>query len=55
MNIYYTWKEILPSNQIQLIEQGKFSYYTLGKALEKQTRAIEDAAKNETKAIEDSW
>ena len=54
MNIYYTWKEILPSTQIQLIEQGKFSYYTLGKALEKQTRAIEDAAKNETKAIEDS-
>ena len=52
---YLTWKEILPSNQIQFIEQGKFSYSPLGKTLEKQTRAIEDAAKNETKAIEDSW
>ena len=29
--------KILPSNQKQIIEQAKFTYSPLGKALEKQT------------------
>ena len=34
---YLTGEEILPSNQRQIIEQGKFAYSSLGKAFEKQT------------------
>ena len=37
-----TGKEILPSNQQQIIEQAKFTYSPLGKAFEKQTKTIED-------------
>ena len=33
---YLTSKEILPSNQRQVIEQAKFAYSPLGKAFEKQ-------------------
>ena len=33
---YLAGKEILPSNQEQIIEQAKFTYSTLGKAFEKQ-------------------
>ena len=33
---YLTSKEILPSNQRQVIEQAKFAYSSLGKAFEKQ-------------------
>ena len=39
---YVTGKELLPSNQQQIIEQAKFTYYTLGKAFEKQIRTIKD-------------
>ena len=39
---YVTGKEILPSNQKQMTEQAKFTYYPLGKAFEKQIKAIED-------------
>ena len=39
---YLTGKEILPSNQQQVIEQAKFTYSPLGKAFEKQTKTIED-------------
>ena len=39
---YLTGKEILPSNQQQIIEQAKFTYSALGKAFEKQTKATED-------------
>ena len=39
---YVTGKEILPSNQQQIIEQAKFTYYTLGKAFEKQIKTIKD-------------
>ena len=35
---YLTGKEILPSNQKQIIEQAKFTYLALGKALEKETK-----------------
>ena len=34
---YLTDEEILPSNQKQIIEQAKFTYYLLGKAFEKQS------------------
>ena len=39
---YLTGKEILPSNQQQIIEQAKFTYSPLQKASEKQTKTIED-------------
>ena len=34
--------KILPSNQQQIIEQAKFTYFPLGKAFEKQVKTIED-------------
>ena len=37
---YLTGEGILPSNQQQIIEQGKFTYSPLGKAFEKQTKTI---------------
>ena len=43
---YLTGEEILPSNQKQIIEQAKFTYSSLGKAFEKQT-------KEQVKAIKD--
>ena len=39
---YLTDEEILPSNQRQIIEQGKFVYSSLGKAFEKETKTVED-------------
>ena len=39
---YLTGKDILPSNQQQIIEQAEFTYSPLEKAFEKQTKAIED-------------
>ena len=39
---YLTGGDILPSNQQQIIEQGRFTYSPLGKAFEKQIKAIED-------------
>ena len=38
---YLTGKEILPSNQQQIIGQGKFAYSPLGKAFGKQMKTIE--------------
>ena len=37
---YLTGEEILPSNQQQMIQQAKFTYYPLRKAFEKQTKTI---------------
>ena len=42
---YITGEEILPSNQKQIIGQAKFTYSSLGKAFEKQTKTIEDQGK----------
>ena len=42
---YVTGEEIFPSNQKQIIKQAKFTYSPLGKAFEKQTKAIEDQGK----------
>ena len=39
---YLTGEKILPSNQKQIKEQAKFTYYPLGKIVEKQTKTIED-------------
>ena len=50
---YLTSEEILPSNQQQIIEQAKFTYSPLGKAFEKQTKAIEDQGEKQIKAIQD--
>ena len=46
---YLTGKEILPSDQSRTIEQAKFKYFPLGKAFEKQIKAIKD---QETKQVE---
>ena len=41
-NMNFLGEEILPSDQSKLIEQAKFTYSPLGKAFEKQTKAIEE-------------
>ena len=51
---YLTGEEILPSNQQQINEQAKFTYYPLGKAFEKQTKTIEDQGTNQISAIKES-
>ena len=50
---YLTGEDILPSNQQQIIEQAKFTYFSSGKAFEKQIKTIEDQGKKEVKAIQD--
>ena len=44
--------KILPSNQQQIIEQAKFTYSLLGKAFEKQIKAIEDQGQKQIDALE---
>ena len=44
---YLTGEDILPSNQQQITEQAKFTYSSLGKAFEKQTKTIEDHGKKQ--------
>ena len=51
---YLTGEEILPSNQHQIIQQAKFNYSPLGKALEKQIKTIEDQGKKQVEAIQDN-
>ena len=51
---YLTSEEILPSNQQQIIQQAKFNYSPLGKAIEKQRKTIEDQGKEQVKAIQDN-
>ena len=51
---YLTGEEILLSNQQQIIQQAKFTYSPLGKALEKQGKIIEDQEKKQVKAIQDN-
>ena len=47
---YLTGKEILLSNQQQVIEQGKFTYSPLGKAFEKQ-KTIEDQGERHVEVL----
>ena len=49
---YLTGEEILPSNQQQLIQQAKFNYSPLGKAIEKQRKTIEDQGEKQAVALE---
>ena len=35
---YLTGEDILPSNQQQVVEQARFTYFPLGKAFEKQIK-----------------
>ena len=51
---YLTGEEILPSNQQQIIQQAKFNYSPLGKAIEKQIKTIEDQGGKQIKAIQDN-
>ena len=51
---YLIGEEILPSNQQQIIEQAKFTYSPLGKALEKQTKTIKDQEEKQIEAIQDN-
>ena len=50
---YYTSKEILPSDQSRIIEQGKFTYSPLRKALEKQIKTIEKQGRKQIEEIEE--
>ena len=49
---HITGEKILSSNQKQIIEQAKFTYFPLGKAFEKQIKTIEDQKEKQTKAIQ---
>ena len=51
---YLTGEEILPLNQQQIIQQAKFNYSPLGKALEKQIKTIEDQGEKQIKTIQDN-
>ena len=50
---YLTGEEILAYNQQQIIQQAKFTYSTLEKAFEKQTKIIKDQGEKQIKAIQD--
>ena len=51
---YLTGEEILPLNQQQIIQQAKFAYSPLGKALEKQRKTIEDQGEKQVNTIQDN-
>ena len=50
---YLTGEEILPSNQKQITEQAKFTYFALGKVFEKQIKTIADQGKKQVEALKD--
>ena len=50
-NEYLTGKDILASNQQQIIEQTKCTYSPLGKAFDKQIKTIEDQGKKQVDAL----
>ena len=50
---YLAGKEILTSNQEQMIQQAKFTYFPLGKAFEKQIKTIEDQGGKQIDALKD--
>ena len=49
---YLTGEEILLSNQQQIIQQAKFDYSPLGKAIEKQIKTIKDQGEKQVVALE---
>ena len=48
---YLTGKDIIPSDQQQIIEQTKFTYSPLGKAFGKQIKAIEDQGEKQAEDL----
>ena len=52
---YLTGEEILTSNQQQIIQQAKFSYSPLGKAIKKQIKTIEDQGEKQVNALKTSY
>ena len=50
---YLTGNEILSSNQQQIIEQAKFTYYPLGNAFERQIKTIENQEEHQVEASRD--
>ena len=49
---YFTGEEILPSNQQQIIQQAKFNYSPLGKAIEEQIKTIKDQGEKQVVTLE---
>ena len=49
---YLTGEEILSSNQQQIIQQAKFTYSPLGKAIEKQLKTIKGQGEKQIVALE---
>ena len=49
---YLIGEEILPSNQQQINEEAKFTYFPLAKAFVKQTKTIEDQEEKQIKTIQ---
>ena len=52
---YLTGEKILPSNQQQIIQQAKFNYLPLGKAIKKQRKTIEDQGEKQVDALKTSY
>ena len=52
---YLTGEEILPSNQQQIIQQAKYHYSPLRKALEKQVKTIKDQGEKQVDALKTSY
>ena len=48
-------EKYLPSNQQQIIQQAKFNYSPLGKALEKQGKTIKDQGEKQVDALKTSY
>ena len=49
---YLTGEDILPSNRQQITEQAKFTYFSLGKAFERQIKTTEDQGQKQVDALE---
>ena len=50
---YLAGEKIVPSDQIRIIEQAKFTYCRLGKSFENQIKIIEDQGEKQIKGLED--
>ena len=50
---YLNGKEILPSNQQQIIEQATFTYYPLVIAFEKQAKTTEEEGERQVQVLKD--
>ena len=48
---YLTGEDILPSNHLQIIEQARSTYSSLGKAFEKQIKIMEDQIEKQVDAL----